>query len=439
MGAARLAKRRATVTVWRFLLASFGGRTWTRLTYVLLSGPLCWLAFLGTYGSLLALGYLLIAAFPISGLAVVLLGPPALATALLTARAVGALHRTMASALLGVTVPRPPRPSSPPGPFGWLATTLSDSTGWRSVLYVLLKLPLGLVTPLVALLSLVVGGLGVAYPLWYRTAVHGGPDGRRPGIGFGDLHFDTWPKSLLVAGFGIVVLLAAPWLIRALLWPDILLIRVLLGPSRAARLRETRALAVDDAADRLRRIERDLHDGAQAQLVALAMKLGLAREELAGGDQAAAGALLEVAHHEAKRAIVELRDLARGIHPPALDDGLGPALRALTARGAIPVELELTLHERPAQAIESIAYFTAAELLTNVAKHSRASHATLTLHRLRADRLRLTVHDNGIGGAHPAGGLTGLADRVRTVDGTLDITSPPGGPTTVTVELPDRP
>jgi signal transduction histidine kinase len=392
----------------RFLVATYGGRAWRRLLYALLSGPLCCLGFL----------------------VVVLLCPPLLPVGLLGARGFGALYRWLARPLLGVAVP---------APFGRLGSVLTDPTAWRSVLYLLVKLPVGLMTFVVTLMFWTVGGSALGYPFWYRTASHENSLGlRHSGIGFGTLHFDTLPRSLLVAGFGLVVLVLAPWLTRALLWPDIVLIRALLGPSRADRLRRTRALAVDDAADRLRRIERDLHDGAQAQLVALAMKLGLAREELAGGNPAAARALLEVAHHDAKQAILELRDLARGIHPPALDNGLEPALRTLAARGAVPVDLRFELTGRPAPAIETMAYFTAAELLTNVAKHSRARRACVKLTRPRDGRLRLTVHDDGIGGAHPGGGLRGLADRIHTVDGTLDIASPPGGPTTVTVELPDH-
>ena len=149
--------------------------------------------------------------------------------------------------------------------------------------------------------------------------------------------------------------------------------------------------------------------------------------------------LVDAAHRSAKEAIIELRDLARGIHPPVLDHGLGTALTTLAARSDVPVELVVDLSERPTAAIETIAYFCAAELLTNVAKHSGARHATLgAVHE--GGLLRVRVSDDGNGGARleERGGLAGLADRVRTVDGTLQINSPPGGPTVVTVELPSH-
>ncbi len=222
-------------------------------------------------------------------------------------------------------------------------------------------------------------------------------------------------------------------------------------PQRVRELEQSRARVVEDSAARLRRIERDLHDGAQAQMVAVAMKLGLAREKLGGavGGSAAAGAaradlervleLVEAAHRGAKEAIAELRDLARGIHPPVLDHGLGAALASLAARSEVPVELVVDLRERPSAAIEAIAYFCAAELLSNVAKHAAARHATLAAARA-AGLLRVRVSDDGCGGARleARGGLAGLAERIRTVDGRLQVSSPPGGPTVVTVELPSR-
>jgi len=215
---------------------------------------------------------------------------------------------------------------------------------------------------------------------------------------------------------------------------------------RVHELERSRAHLVDDSAARLRRIERDLHDGAQAQMVAVAMKLGLAREKLADTISGTARPdlervleLVDAAHRGAKEAINELRDLARGILPPVLDQGLGTALTTLAARSDVPVDLSVDLPERPSAAIETIAYFCAAELLTNVAKHSGAAHATLRVD-YGSGTLRVRVSDDGSGGARveARGGLAGLADRVRTVDGSLQISSPPGGPTVVAVELPTR-
>ena len=215
---------------------------------------------------------------------------------------------------------------------------------------------------------------------------------------------------------------------------------------RVRELEQSRSHVVEDSAARLRRIERDLHDGAQAQMVAVAMKLGLAREKLGGAlngtvrpDLERVLELVDAAHRGAKEAIAELRDLARGIHPPELDHGLGAALTTLAARSGVPVELVVDLPERPAGAIETIAYFCTAELLANVGKHSGARHATLEA-VYTGGLLRVRVSDDGSGGARPEarGGLAGLAERIGTVDGRLQISSPSGGPTVVTVELPSH-
>ena len=215
---------------------------------------------------------------------------------------------------------------------------------------------------------------------------------------------------------------------------------------RVRELERSRARLVDDSAARLRRIERDLHDGAQAQMVAVAMKLGLATKKLGGmvdgtgqTDLDRVLELVAAAHRGAKEAITELRDLARGIHPPVLDHGLGTALTTLAARCDVPVELIIDLLERPSAAIETIAYFCAAELLANVAKHSGARHATLEAVHVPG-LLQLRVSDDGCGGARveDRGGLAGLAERIRTVDGRLQLSSPPGGPSVVAVELPSH-
>ena len=204
---------------------------------------------------------------------------------------------------------------------------------------------------------------------------------------------------------------------------------------RARELQETRARAVDESAARLRRIERDLHDGAQVRLAALAMTLGEIKENLAPGDHMLA--LVGAAHQNAKDTLAELRDLARGIHPAVLDRGLGAALAILARTSAIPVRLADAVTERPSPAIEAMAYFCAAELLANSTKHSGASQVTIGV-REQDSGLVMSVADDGDGGARlvPGGGLAGLLERVQTVDGRLGLDSPPGGPTIVTVELP---
>jgi signal transduction histidine kinase len=206
---------------------------------------------------------------------------------------------------------------------------------------------------------------------------------------------------------------------------------------RAVRAESGRAAAVDSAEAERRRIERDLHDGAQQRLVALAMDLGAARERL-DRDPAGAKVLVAEAHEEAKAALKELRDLVRGIHPVILEDrGLDAALSAVVARSPVPVELTVELTRRPPDHIESAAYFVVSEALANVARHASATRAAVSI-ATSADRLVVEVRDDGVGGADPGRGtgLQGLADRVRGLGGTFDVLSPEGGPTTVLVELP---
>jgi signal transduction histidine kinase len=260
------------------------------------------------------------------------------------------------------------------------------------------------------------------------------------GIQFGDYFIETWPRALLVSAAGLVAIFLVPWPVRAVVALDGVMMRWLLGPtSRGERVRElerSRARAVEDSAAALRRIERDLHDGTQARLVALAMSLGQARET---SDPERVRELVGSAHDNAKDAIAELRDMVRGIHPPVLDQGLEAALATLAARSAVPVELHASVPRRPSPAIETIMYFCVAELLTNVVRHSGAQHAVVRVHE-HGGRLRAEVSDDGHGGARIGAGtgLSGLDERVRTVDGMLTVDSPPGGPTTITVELPVR-
>ncbi len=171
------------------------------------------------------------------------------------------------------------------------------------------------------------------------------------------------------------------------------------------------------------------------------MKIGLAKEELSGVrgpvDLARARIAIDAAHQSAKAALTEVRDLARGIHPPALDRGLDAALATLAARSPVPVELDVDLTIRPSAAVETIAYYCVAELLTNIAKHSGARHAQVTVDQ-SGERMRVRVIDDGAGGACRGGGtgLLGLAERVHTVDGRLDVESPDGGPTVIEIEMP---
>jgi len=404
-----------------YLRSAYGWRTWRRLAY-LAAG--CALGLLGSV-------YIVAVFYAGAALLLLVLGFGVLAVGLRGGQILATGHRILARRLLDVEVDDPaPRRPTEPGLLGWVRAALTDIAGWRSALYLLLSGPLALTVLYVAVIYWGFAVGMASYPLWWWLAP------AETGVAINEVTFDTWPRALVLAAVGLLLLLAAPKVTDGLVAPGRLLVKMLLRPTRSARLQETRTLAVETSAAALRRIERDLHDGAQAQLVALAMKLGLAKEELSSGDTAAALVLVDTAHQDAKQAIVELRDLARGIHPPALDGGLGPALETLAARSAVPVELHVDLTARPSAAIETIAYFSAAELLANVAKHSRAGRAVLSLAPGRPGWLRMTIVDDGVGGAAPAGGLAGLADRVRTVEGRLEIVSPPGGPTVVTVDLP---
>jgi signal transduction histidine kinase len=242
------------------------------------------------------------------------------------------------------------------------------------------------------------------------------------------------------AGFVLI----APWLTIALAGVDAALARGLLGASRGnalqaevSRLEASRSAAVGSAEAERRRIERDLHDGAQQRLVALAMDLGMARERFDDSPEQTRE-LVASAHEEAKAALSELRDLVRGFHPAILEDrGLDAALSAIVARCPVPVTLDIDVAVRPPAPVESAAYFVVAEALTNVAKHARATRARVTVAR-RGDRLAIDVSDDGAGGADASrgSGLRGLVERVQGLGGWMQVLSPVGGPTSVLVELP---
>jgi signal transduction histidine kinase len=250
--------------------------------------------------------------------------------------------------------------------------------------------------------------------------------------------------AFLIAFQGLLILLLWWWATPRLLRADARLARWLLAPtersrlaSRVRQLAETRAETVDTQAAELRRIERDLHDGVQARLVSLGMSLGMA-DELVDQDPAAARELLAEARRATTEALAELREVVRGIHPPVLADrGLDGAVQALALASPLPTEVEIDIPARLPAPVESAAYFAVAETLTNVIKHSRADRSWLRL-RHADGRLVMEVGDDGRGGADPAAGsgLRGIQRRLAAFDGTLTVTSPPGGPTVVTMELP---
>jgi len=366
------------------------------------------------------------------------------------ARRLTAVHRRLAGRVLGEQIAGP-APIRSRGPVSWLGATLRDGPGWRAAGYLLVQLPLAVLGCYAVVIWWAAGLVNMTYPLWWAWFRNHPPGVRLSPVPvltpFGVLHVATLAGTFAAFAAGGLMVAAAPWLTRAVVRADLWLMRGLLGPGRLERrvadLERARALAVDDAATMLRRLERDLHDGAQIRLATLAMNLGMAMDRLEAEQDkpglAEVRDLVGAAHQSAKDAMTELRDLARGIHPPVLDNGLPDALATLAAASPVPVRLTTAIAHRPSQAIETIAYYCAAELLANAVKHSGADTITLTVTG-EAELLLLRVTDDGHGGADPAAGsgLAGLAQRARTVDGRLEVTSPPGGPTQVTVELPLR-
>jgi signal transduction histidine kinase len=347
-------------------------------------------------------------------------------------------ERARFAVLLGVRIPA--WPADPRRGYRWLLVprraTLTGRQTWGTVGYGLLE---GVVATVNLVLCLVVWAIGlvmVTLPL-YSGLLPGGS----ATIGGTALRGPLW-LALSVTG-GVLVLLAAPQLTRGLAVADAAFARRLLAPPRdlAARVTElerSRERVVDAAEAERRRIERDLHDGAQQRLVALAMELGRAKTKFAD-DVDAARDLVDQAHAEAKAALTELRNLVRGVHPPVLTDrGLDAALSGLAALSPVPVDVQVDVPVRPKAAVEAVAYFVVAEALTNVAKHSRAQHATVVVEgHGYPGTLNVVISDDGIGGADADGaGLAGLADRVSGVDGTLSVESPSGGPTVISAVLP---
>ncbi|MFJ8622335.1 sensor histidine kinase [Kitasatospora sp. NPDC093550] len=383
---------------------------------------------LGVLGGVYAVAVLYAGAL----LSLTVLGLPFVVAALLGARRIGRLHRWLVGWLLDETVPEPAALPRPPGVFARGRAVLTDPVAWRVLLYLVLRLPLGVVG-FVAAVGLPLGALWLpGFPLWVRLL----EPGPRP---FGWADVGAIP-------FGLALLAVVPAVLRALSRANRALARMLLGPVRSQqRVRElesARATLLAENSGRLRRLERDLHDGTQAQLVAIAITLSLADDALADPAEPDLGrlrTLVDRARGQTDDTITGLRRLTRGIHPVALDGGLAEALPSLTATSPVPVTVRLDLRERPEEVIEQAVYFCAAELLTNMAKHSDARSAELTA--TAADgRVRLTVRDDGRGGAAIGAGtgLAGLAERLAAVDGALRVDSPPGGPTLISAELPVR-
>ncbi|WP_051218591.1 sensor domain-containing protein [Nocardioides insulae] len=330
-------------------------------------------------------------------LIVVWIGVVVVLALLPVSRALADWHRRMAARILGQALPSPYLPL-PRGPLNRLRAQAVDPAIWRDFLWMLWAMTLGFTLSLLVLLLLL---LVITIPIWWYGA---GP------------------------------------LMRIRASVD----RLMLCPGRAEQLErrvrllaESRAEAVDHSAAELRRIERDLHDGPQARLAALSLNLGLA-EDLFESDPEAARRLVNEARSSSSSALGELRDVVRGIHPPVLADrGLVGAVEALAVDMALPVQLSVDLPGRAPEPVESALYFAVAECLANIGKHARAGEAWVRI-RYAAGWLTVVVGDDGVGGADPGGGsgLRGVADRLAVFDGTIRLSSPPGGPTIVTLEVP---
>ncbi|WP_225097796.1 sensor histidine kinase [Streptomyces sp. CoH27] len=342
-------------------------------------------------------------------------------------------------ALVGKDLPRP----AVPGPGrNWKSAVrrLTTRALWRQVCYHAVAGPLLAVLDLAVLAVWAAALVAASIYVWIWALP---PQWRITDLGY------TTQAAYITAG-GLALLFLGPRLTAALVRLETRAAEVLLGPSRTERLArqvadlaESRAGVLDAADAERRRIERDLHDGAQQRLVSLAVNLGLARATL-GDLPEDARKVIDEAHREAKEAIAELNNLVRGLHPAVLEDrGLDAALSGVAARLPIPVRVAVDLPQRPSPTVEAVAYFVVSEALTNVVKHAQATRADVTVERI-GETLLVVVADDGAGGADLAAagggtGLAGLAKRVASVDGTFSCRSPAGGPTVITVELPCAP
>jgi signal transduction histidine kinase len=380
------------------------------------------------------------------GTLVIWIGLPVLVGVLAAARAFARLERRRVEAVTGAALPAHHyRPASGSG-IGRLGRALRDPQSWRDLVHMVVAFPLRVVSFAVTV-ALVVGGAGgLVYALW-EWALPRSPDNHTLiELAFG-VH-SRLADILSVTGIGAVLLLLSPVVMRGLTALQTGLARGLLT-SRTAALRasaevlaDQRRAAVQAEAQTLRRVERDIHDGPQQRLVRLNMDLEAAARRL-DDDPERARPLVAEALAQSREALTELRAVSRGIAPPILADrGLGPALAAAAARCPVDVSLDiagagLDRGQRLAEAVENTAYFVVAEALTNVAKHSGARQCTVTVAR-DGERVRVTVVDDGRGGAHvgKGHGLAGLTDRVAAVGGRLDLDSPVGGPTVLRAEIP---
>ena len=405
----------------------FPERLWARVGYLLLTLPLGVL-----YGAVLTAGLLSV----VGGAFIV--GIPLFIGLMFLWRALARFERRLLRRLLDVAIEDPYRQPRSPTRLGRIRDRAADPATWKDLAYLWLLMPLGLVsfTLVVSIAGTAIGLLTM--PAW-AWSISGGVD-------VGLLHVDTPLESFLVVPLAPLVWLLFLLAVRGLVALHGGFARALLTASpdpvlaaRVSALQDSRARIIAAADAERRRLERDLHDGAQQRLVAMSMSLGMARRRLAKGEDI--GELVAGAEHELHAAISELRDLARGIHPAVLTDrGLAPAVRDLAQRSQVPVELGELPEERLPGPVEAAAYFTVSEALTNVAKYADATAARVEL-RTAGERLEIEVADDGVGGAVREGGtgLRGLADRLGALGGELGVHSPPGRGTRLHASIPLAP
>jgi signal transduction histidine kinase len=404
-------------------------RLWRSFAYLAIGVPLGMVSFTTVFG---------LTVLTFSLLITLVLAIPAAWALFIAARILGAVDRSRATSLLGMDLVDPVPPLEGRNWFRRLWERVRTRSRWREIANAFLLFPVSLGCWLTTVTTWAGSITFLTLPLYA---------GRMPGGTAKFWLFEIGPGAgaLAMSAVGLLGLaVVAPWVTIGATNLQSGMTRLLLGRTTEAemarllqRAEAQRSSAVDSAETERRRIERDLHDGAQQRLVALAAELGAAREKL-DDDPEAGKALVAAAHEEAKAALKDIRDLVRGIHPVILEDrGLDAALSAVVARAPVPVNLKVRVDPRPAPAVESAAYFIVNEALTNVARHAHATRAEVAIERSGA-RLVIEVRDDGVGGADASRGtgLQGLRERVDGLGGNLHVVSPDGGPTTISVELP---
>jgi signal transduction histidine kinase len=404
-------------------------RTYTRIAYLFVAG---------VFG-IIEFTFLVTALSTGVGLAVTLIGIPILIASVYAWGWLAEIERRTIGALTGNHIASPYRPLPEHGWWERLRARLADPATWKDLTFLFLQFPFGLLSFIVAVTVLSVGISGLTLPLWYWAV----PEGDN-WTAFQFLDLDTLPEALAVAPLGALILWVGIPALGALGRCYGAYAELLLGsnedPAVTAQmsdLRDARTRIIEAADAERRRIERDLHDGAQQRLVALSINLRMAEKRAAQGDPAAAE-LVRSAGEEAGLALKELRDLARGIHPAILTNrGLAAAIDDLATRAAVPVELISVPPQRLPDAVESTVYFLVSECLANVGKHAEATEASVAV-TVVGDEVEVLVKDDGVGGADlgNGSGLQGLEDRVGALDGCVDIDSPAGGGTTVMATIP---